>query len=164
MGKKKFIDQKTSTTIQLMAHDSTDPVSLNPTMFSFASTKILVPSTPSLPIHPMTLMQSLTPKIDLLTVVVHYQIKNTGGGANFFSNPKFKREHVSDVKANNALRVRVKEAMEKDPEENTLYNFISHTANIRVQKVVDPEVVALLDDNDVSRFGSNVEYLERDRD
>lgn len=32
--------------------------------------------------------------------------------------------------------------------------------NVRVQKAVDPEVAALLDDSDVSRFGSDVEDLE----
>ena len=35
------------------------------------------------------------------------------------------------------------------------------TAGVRVQKVVDPEVAALLDDND-SRFGSDIEDLEED--
>lgn len=43
-----------------------------------------------------------------------------------------------------------------------MYSVASHTANVRVQKAVDPEVAALLDDSDVSRFGSDVEDLEED--
>ncbi|KAL5069986.1 hypothetical protein RYX36_020873 [Vicia faba] len=50
------------------------------------------------------------------------EIKDIGGGENFFSNPKFKLEHVSDVKAYDASRVRVKEEVEKEPEENMLYS------------------------------------------
>lgn len=49
-----------------------------------------------------------------------------------------------------------------EPEENTLYSVASKTTNVRVQKAVDPEVAALLDDSDVSRFGSDVEDLEED--
>jgi protein LTV1 len=33
---------------------------------------------------------------------------------------------------------------------------------VRVQKAVDPDVAALLDDSDLSRFGSDVEDLEED--
>jgi len=57
--------------------------------------------------------------------------------------------------------VRVKE-VDEEPKENILYNVASSTANVRVQKAVDPEVAALLDDSDVSRFGSDVEDLEED--
>ncbi|XP_058740593.1 uncharacterized protein LOC131612859 [Vicia villosa] len=89
------------------------------------------------------------------------EIKKTGGGSNFFSNPKFKLEHVSEVKAYDASRVRIKEAAKKEPEKNTLYSVASHTANVKVQKAVDSEVAALLDDSDVSRFGSDVEDLEK---
>jgi len=51
----------------------------------------------------------------------------------------------------------------EEPKENILYNVASSTANVRVQKAVDPEVAALLDgDSDASRFGSDVEDLEED--
>lgn len=49
-----------------------------------------------------------------------------------------------------------------EPEENSLYSVATKTTNVRVQKAVDPEVAALLDDSDVSRFGSDVEDLEED--
>jgi protein LTV1 len=48
------------------------------------------------------------------------------------------------------------------PDENAIYNVASKTVNVRVQKAVDPEVSALLDDSDASRFGSDVEDLEED--
>ena len=38
----------------------------------------------------------------------------------------------------------------------------SKSVGVRVQKVVDPEVAALLDDSDLSRFGSDAEDLEED--
>lgn len=50
-----------------------------------------------------------------------------------------------------------------DPEiEKSLYSVASNTTSVRVQKAVDPEVAALLDDSDLSRFGSDVEDLEED--
>lgn len=49
-----------------------------------------------------------------------------------------------------------------EPEENSLYSVASKTTSVRVQKAVDPEVAALLDDSDVSRLGSDVEDLEED--
>lgn len=36
------------------------------------------------------------------------------------------------------------------------------SVNVRIQKTFDPEVAALLDDSDMSRFGSDVEDLEED--
>ena len=46
--------------------------------------------------------------------------------------------------------------------ENTIYSVASKTTSVRVQKAVDPEVAALLDDDDLSRLGSDVEDLEED--
>lgn len=51
--------------------------------------------------------------------------------------------------------------MSGEPYEKSIYSVASMTAGARVQKVVDPEVAALLDDSD-SRFGSDVEDLEED--
>ena len=52
--------------------------------------------------------------------------------------------------------------MDGESEQNSVYSVASKTTTIRVQKVVDPEVAALLDDSDLSRFGSDVEDLEED--
>lgn len=48
-----------------------------------------------------------------------------------------------------------------DADEN-IYKVASKTVGVRVQNVVDPEIAALLDDDDLSRFGSDVEDLEED--
>lgn len=49
-----------------------------------------------------------------------------------------------------------------DFNEKSICSVASKTINARMQKVVDPEVAALLDDSDLSRFGSDVEDLEED--
>lgn len=46
--------------------------------------------------------------------------------------------------------------------EKSIYNVASNTLNARMNRVFDPEVAALLDDSDLSRFGSDVEDLEED--
>lgn len=52
---------------------------------------------------------------------------------------------------------------EKDEaNEKSIYSVSSKTVNIKVQRAIDPEVAALLDDSDLSRFGSDVEDLEED--
>ncbi|KAL5546051.1 hypothetical protein UlMin_005738 [Ulmus minor] len=90
------------------------------------------------------------------------EIKNTGGGSSFYENPKAKRESVPrDVKAFDASRLQISE-LNEDFNEKSIYGVASKTVGVRVQKVVDPEVVALLDDSDASRFGSDVEDLEED--
>ncbi|CAJ1942169.1 unnamed protein product [Sphenostylis stenocarpa] len=90
------------------------------------------------------------------------EIKNTGVSAAFFHNPKFKLQHLPrDVKAYDASRLQISE-VHGEPEENSLYTVASKTTSVRVQKAVDPEVAALLDDSDVSRLGSDVEDLEED--
>lgn len=47
-------------------------------------------------------------------------------------------------------------------DDGSIYNVASSSVNVRVQKVFDPEVAALLDDSDRSRFGSDVEDLDED--
>lgn len=40
-----------------------------------------------------------------------------------------------------------------DSSEKSIYNIASKTVGVRIQKVVDPEVAAFLNDSDLSRFG-----------
>ncbi|OMO51428.1 hypothetical protein CCACVL1_29803 [Corchorus capsularis] len=90
------------------------------------------------------------------------EIRNTGGGSAFYPNPKFKPDQLPhDVKAYDASRVHISES-KGDYNEKSIYNVASKTVNARMQKVVDPEVAVLLDDSDLSRFGSDVEDLEED--
>lgn len=63
--------------------------------------------------------------------------------------------------AYDATRVKVKE-VETDANEKSIYSVASKSVGVKVQRVVDPEVAALLDDSDLSRFGSDVEDLEED--
>ncbi|KAF9621277.1 hypothetical protein IFM89_018494 [Coptis chinensis] len=50
-----------------------------------------------------------------------------------------------------------------DFNDNSIYGVAAKTIGVKVQKVVGPEVSALLDhDSDMSRFGSDVEDLEED--
>lgn len=53
--------------------------------------------------------------------------------------------------------------MNGDLNEERMYGVALETVGVRVQKAVDPEVSALLEDtDDASRFGSDVEDLEED--
>ncbi|KAM1725302.1 hypothetical protein ACFX11_016330 [Malus domestica] len=89
------------------------------------------------------------------------EIRNTGAGSAFYQNSKAKLgELPRDEKAYDASRLRISET--EVPNEKVIYSVASKTVNVRVQKVVDPEVSALLDDSDLSRFGSDVEDLEED--
>lgn len=91
------------------------------------------------------------------------EIKKTGGGSAFFHNPKFRLDELPrDVKAYDASRVNLTEVKTEDGNDNSIYKVASKTVGVRVQKVFDPEVAALLDDSDLSRFGSDVEDLEED--
>jgi len=54
----------------------------------------------------------------------------------------------------------VNEAVE-DTSPKTLYNVAEKTVNVKVQKVVDPDIAKLLDDNE-SDFSSDIEDLEED--
>ncbi|KAF5943217.1 hypothetical protein HYC85_020859 [Camellia sinensis] len=90
------------------------------------------------------------------------EIKNTGGGSAYYHNSKAKLDQLPlDVKAYDASRVEIP-GVKDDSNEKSIYNVASRTVGVRIQKVVDPEVVALLDDSDLSRFGSDDEDLEED--
>ncbi|XP_021889680.1 protein LTV1 homolog isoform X2 [Carica papaya] len=90
------------------------------------------------------------------------EIKNTGGGSAFYHNLKARLDQLPhDVKAYDASRLKISQA-ECDPCEKSIYAVASRTINVRVQKAVDPDVTALLDDSDLSRFNSDVEELEED--
>ncbi|CAL1355720.1 unnamed protein product [Linum trigynum] len=91
------------------------------------------------------------------------EIKNTGGGSRYYENPKAQLDQIpGDVKAYDASRVRVSEVKDEDNKDMSIYSIAAKTVGVRIQKVVDPEVAALLDDSDLSRFGSDVEDLEED--
>ncbi|XP_030461044.1 uncharacterized protein LOC115681284 [Syzygium oleosum] len=90
------------------------------------------------------------------------EIRNAGGGSAFYQNSKARLDLVpKDVKAYDASRVQVPKA-EGDPNDKSIYSVAANSVNVRVQKAMDPEVAALLDDSDLSRFGSDVEDLEED--
>ena len=52
--------------------------------------------------------------------------------------------------------------MNGDSNEERFYGVASETIGVRVQRAVDPEIAALLDDSDASRFGSDIEDLDED--
>nr|XP_023907393.1 protein LTV1 homolog [Quercus suber] len=90
------------------------------------------------------------------------EIKNTGGGSAYYQNPKAKLEELPrDVKAYDASRVRISEG-DADSNEKSIFSVASKTVGVRLQKAVDPEVAALLDDSDLLRFASDDEDLEED--
>ncbi|KAL2504029.1 hypothetical protein Adt_19650 [Abeliophyllum distichum] len=95
--------------------------------------------------------------------LLHLQeIKNTGGGSSYYHNPKANLNQLPrDVKAYDASRVEVSKVTENS-DEKSLYNVASKTFGARLQKVVDPEVAAMLDDSDSSKYGSDMEDLEED--
>ena len=98
------------------------------------------------------------------------EIKNTGGGSNFYANPKFEGEYLPrDVKAYDASRVKVSGVVvdgdgdgDGGEDDKLMYSVASKTVNVKVKKAIDPEVAALLEDSDGSQFGSDVEDLEED--
>lgn len=92
------------------------------------------------------------------------EIKNTGGGSAFYENPKSRLYQLPhDVKAYDSSRVNISEVTnENEANEKSIYSVASKTVNVKVQRAVDPEVAALLDDSDLSRFGSDAEDLEED--
>ncbi|XP_059636374.1 uncharacterized protein LOC132278570 [Cornus florida] len=90
------------------------------------------------------------------------EIKNTGGGSAYYHNSKANLDQLSqDVKAYDASRVGIAKTS-GDASDKSIYSVASKTVGVRVQKAVDPEVSALLDDSDLSRFGSDVEDLDED--
>ncbi|XAR61690.1 hypothetical protein NMG60_11016182 [Bertholletia excelsa] len=89
------------------------------------------------------------------------EIKNSGGGSAYYHNTKARLDQLPlDVKAYDASRLEISEAS-NDSNEKSIYSVAARTVGVKVQKAVDPEVVALLDD-DLSRFGSDDEDLEED--
>ncbi|XP_057789849.1 uncharacterized protein LOC131006734 isoform X2 [Salvia miltiorrhiza] len=89
------------------------------------------------------------------------EIKNTGGGSTYFNNPKADVHQLpQDVKAYDASRVEVSSM--NDAVEKSIYSVASKTVDVRLHKVLDPEIAALLDDRNSSTFGSDVEDLEED--
>ncbi|KAK6938901.1 hypothetical protein RJ641_032409 [Dillenia turbinata] len=89
------------------------------------------------------------------------EVKNTGGGSNYYHNSKAKLDVPQDIRAYDASRVRV-HGVDIDPNEKSMYGVASKTVGVRIQKVVDPEVSAMLDDSYLSRFGSDVDELDED--
>lgn len=90
------------------------------------------------------------------------EIKNTGAGSAYYENPKARLEMLPrDVKAYDASRIEISKGND-DSYEKSIYSVASKTVGVKIQKVLDPEVAALLDDSDLSRFGSDAEDLEED--
>ncbi|KAL3840259.1 hypothetical protein ACJIZ3_024850 [Penstemon smallii] len=90
------------------------------------------------------------------------EIKNTGGGSAYYDNPKANFDQLPhDVKAYDASRVAVPKINDVS-EDKSIYSVASKTVGVRLQKVLDPEVAAILDDSDSSKFESDVEDLEED--
>lgn len=52
--------------------------------------------------------------------------------------------------------------VKNEANDKSIYSVASKTIGVRVPKAIDPEVAALLDDSDLSRFGSDVEDLDED--
>lgn len=122
------------------------------------------PSTGQLPDHVRREILDLGFPDDGYNYLLHLrEIKNTGGGSAYYHNSKAQLDQLPlDVKAYDASRLKISEVND-NPDESAIYSVASKTVNVRVQKAVDPEVVALLDnDDDLSRFGSDVEDLEED--
>ncbi|KAL0551823.1 hypothetical protein IC582_010912 [Cucumis melo] len=87
---------------------------------------------------------------------------NTGNGLTSYQNPKAKLNHVPlNEKAYDASRMIVFK-VNFDANEN-VYETAPKIVGVRVQNVVDPEIAALLDDDDLLRFGSDAFfYVVRD--
>ncbi|KVI06501.1 protein LTV1 homolog [Cynara cardunculus var. scolymus] len=91
------------------------------------------------------------------------EIRNGGGGSSFYQNPKVRLDQLPrDVKAYDASRIDVSKANDDDSYQKSIYGVAVKTVPVRIQKAIDPEVAALLDDSGSSRFGSDVEDLEED--
>ncbi|KAI4366339.1 hypothetical protein MLD38_022226 [Melastoma candidum] len=192
MGKgkstKKFIDKKKAATFQLMPRDSEDPSFVDPSdrvfvrvdgnhYFDADSIFADAPEEDGDDVEgrtgegaPRGLEESVRKEIielglpdDGYNYLIHLrEIKNTGGGSSFFHNHKARLDLVpKDVKAYDASRVHVARTGE-DVNDGAIYSVSSSTVNVRMQKAYDPEVAALLDDSDLSRFASDDGELEED--
>lgn len=69
------------------------------------------------------------------------------------------------MQAYDASRVHVSRAVDADDlNHNSIYSVASRTVGVKVHRVIDPELTALLDDTDLSRFGSDVEEEDLEED
>ncbi|XP_075518892.1 uncharacterized protein LOC142552892 [Primulina tabacum] len=90
------------------------------------------------------------------------EIKNRGGGSTYYDNPKASLLQLPrDVKAYDSSRVDVHKINDVSVEKS-IYSVAAKTVGVRLQKVLDDDVAAMLDDSDSSKFGSDVEDLEED--
>ncbi|KAH6810839.1 hypothetical protein C2S51_024601 [Perilla frutescens var. frutescens] len=180
MGKKKFFDKKKSATFQLMARDTSDPnYSSDPSgdrVFVRVDNNQYTPSafegnlrvvdhkskTTALPDNMRREILELGFPDDGYNYLTHLrEIKNTGGGSAYFNNPKADFHLLpQDVKAYDASRVEVSKI--NDAAEKSMYSVASKTFDVRLNKVLDPEIAAMLDDSNSSNVGSDVEDLEED--
>ena len=86
------------------------------------------------------------------------EIRKSGAGSNYYENSKSKLDSVPlDVRAYDASRLK-----SCDGGLCSIYDVATNTVAVKVDKVADPDVARLLDDSDLSRFGSDVEDLEED--
>ncbi|KAJ6412072.1 hypothetical protein OIU84_005189 [Salix udensis] len=192
MGKKKFIDKKKAATFQLFARDSSDPnfdgtdrvfVRVDNSPYSVDS---FVPdnqnsSNSHFNDNPSSIFADAPDDMEDGDNGSFGNAVNFGGV--FFGEssseplPEDVRREVlelgfpddakldqlpHDVKAYDASRVKVSELKSEDRNDKSIYNVASRSVGVRVKKAADPEIAALLDDSDLSRFGSDVEDLEED--
>ncbi|CAN6446323.1 unnamed protein product [Victoria cruziana] len=88
------------------------------------------------------------------------EIRQAGGGATFYPNSKARLDRLPiDVKAYDASKLHMQSGTAHT---ESTYPAASGTHSVKVQKVIDPDIAALLDDGDISRFESDVEELEED--
>ncbi|MQM16719.1 hypothetical protein Taro_049679 [Colocasia esculenta] len=91
------------------------------------------------------------------------EIRKAGGGSNYYENSKARLDKLPlDVRAYDASSLRLISEVVEDGGGDSIYDVAAKTVGVKVEKVVDPDVVRLLDDGDLSRFGSDVEDLEED--
>ncbi|PWA55281.1 hypothetical protein CTI12_AA428980 [Artemisia annua] len=190
MGKKKkFIDKKKAATFQLISRDTSDPLYTddpsNDRVFVRVDNNSEAPffdddvdsegdgifdDAPEEggPSRPRLLPDEVRREIvelgfpdDGYNYLSH--LREIKAASEFYHNPKAKFEQLpSDVKAYDASRIEVSKADDEESYKNKIYGVAVKTVPVRIQKAIDPEVAALLDDSDNSRFGSDVEDLEED--
>ncbi|KAK6131246.1 hypothetical protein DH2020_035003 [Rehmannia glutinosa] len=169
--KKKFIDKKKSATFQLMARDTSDPnYSPDPSDCDDEDANNNVrrvfnhnAQSTALPDHIRREILELGFPDDGYNYLTHLrEIKNTGGGSAYYQNPKATFDQLPrDVKAYDASRVEVSKINDAS-EDKSIYSVASKTVGVRLQKVVDPEVAAMLDDSASSKYESDIDDLEED--
>nr|XP_043617750.1 protein LTV1 homolog [Erigeron canadensis] len=190
--KKKFIDKKKAATFQLISRDSSDPnYSEDPSgdrvfirvdgnssdkpffddddngIFDDADednetvTEGRLPSGSSLPDDVRREILELGFPDDGYNYLSHLREIRPSGS--FYQNPKARPDQLPrDVKAYDASRIEISKANDEESYKKSIYGVAMKTVPVRIQKAIDPEVAALLDDSDDSRFGSDVEDLEED--